>query len=63
MKKQKSLRIKCKEMLSQNTNKKYEGIIGGTELDEFPAPLKIAQQTIESMKEFRVCILVSNHLD
>lgn len=56
MKKQKSLRIKCKEMLSQNTNKQYEGLIGDTDMNNWPAPLKIVHQLIQSMKDFRVCM-------
>lgn len=57
MKKQKSLRIKCKDMLSQNSNKKYEGTIDDMDINNWPALLKIVYQTIQSMKEFRVCII------
>lgn len=53
---QKLLRVKCKEMLSQNYSKRYEGVIDDEDLNLWPAPLKIAHQTINSMKEFRVCI-------
>lgn len=52
---QKSLRVKCKEMLSQNSSKRYDGIIDTTDVNLWPAPLKIVYQTINSMKEFRVC--------
>lgn len=56
LKKQKLLRIKCKEMVSQNQSKRYEGIIDFADMNRWPAPLKIAHQTIDSMKDFRVCI-------
>lgn len=51
---QKSLTVKCKEMLSQNYSKRYEGVIDDIDMNLWPAPLKIAHQTINSMKEFRV---------
>lgn len=54
---QKLLRIKCKEMLSQGSNKRYDGIIDDPEMNLWPAPLKIVYQTLNSMKEFRVRIL------
>jgi hypothetical protein len=53
---QKLLRVKCKEMLSQNYSKRYEGIIDDIDMNLWPAPLKIAHQTINSMQEFRVSI-------
>lgn len=43
-------------MVSQNQSKRYEGIIDFVDMNRWPAPLKIAHQTIESMKDFRVCI-------
>jgi len=43
-------------MLSQNYSKRYEGIIDDPDMNLWPAPLKIADQTINSMAEFRVCI-------
>lgn len=54
---QKLLTVKCKEMLSQNYSKRYEGVIDDIDINLWPAPLKIAHQTINSMKEFRVCII------
>lgn len=54
---QELLRVKCKEMLSQNYSKRYEGIIDDADMNLWPAPLKIAEQTINSMVEFRVRIL------
>lgn len=54
---QELLRVKCKEMLSQNYSKRYEGIIDDADMNLWPAPLKIAEQTISSMVEFRVRIL------
>jgi len=53
---EKLLKVKCKEMLSQNYSKRYEGVIDDIDMNLWPAPLKIAHQTINSMKEFRVCI-------
>lgn len=53
---QELLRVKCKEMLSQNYSKRYEGIIDDPDINLWPAPLKIADQTINSMTEFRVRI-------
>jgi hypothetical protein len=44
-------------MLSQNYSKRYEGIIDDADMNLWPAPLKIAEQTINSMVEFRVRIL------
>lgn len=43
-------------MSSQNYSKRYEGVIDDDEMNIWPAPLKIAHQTIHSMEEFRVCI-------
>jgi len=43
-------------MLSQNYSKRYEGIIDDPDMNLWPAPLKIADQTINSMTEFRVRI-------
>jgi len=43
-------------MLSQNFSKRYEGVIDDADKNLWPAPLKIADQTINSMKEFRVSI-------
>lgn len=54
---QKVLGVKCKEMLSQNYSKRYEGIIDDPDMNLWPAPLKIAYQTLNSMKEFRVCAI------
>lgn len=51
---QKLLKVKCKEMSSQNYSKRYEGIIDDEDMNLWPAPLKIAHQTINSMDEFRV---------
>lgn len=62
---QKLLTVKCKEMLSQNYSKRYEGVIDDIDMNLWPAPLKIAHQTINSMKEFRVrmiCGVVINSL-
>lgn len=53
---QKALKNKCKELLSQNSTIRYDGIIDTADVNLWPAPLKIAHQTINSMKEFRVCI-------
>lgn len=53
---QELLRVKCKEMLSQNYSKRYEGIIDDPDMNLWPAPLKIADQTINSMMEFRVSL-------
>ncbi|VVC44482.1 Dynein heavy chain, domain-2,Dynein heavy chain domain,Dynein heavy chain, P-loop containing D4 domain,P- [Cinara cedri] len=50
---QSSLKFKCKEMLSQNYSKRYEGLIDDDDMNLWPAPLKIAHQTINSMDEFR----------
>ncbi|XP_025190774.1 dynein heavy chain 7, axonemal [Melanaphis sacchari] len=50
---QELLRVKCKEMLSQNYSKRYEGIIDDADINLWPAPLKISEQTINSMVEFR----------
>lgn len=58
---QELLRVKCKEMLSQNFSKRYEGIIDDADMNLWPAPLKIAEQTINSMQEFRVriqCVII-----
>lgn len=55
---QKHLRIKCKEMLAQTHGKRYEGTIDDPNVNLWPAPLKIIHQTINSMKEFRVCIFI-----
>lgn len=43
-------------MLSQNYSKRYEGIIDDPDMNLWPAPLKIADQTINSMTEFRVSV-------
>lgn len=52
---QKMLRTKCKEMVPQNTGKKiYEGVVDDPDMNFWPAPLKIAHQTVKSIKEFRV---------
>lgn len=58
LKMQKTLKAKCKEMLTKNHSRKYEGIIDFTDMNFWPAPLKIGHQTIESMNEFRVRIHV-----
>jgi len=49
-------------MLSQNYSKRYEGIIDDADMNLWPAPLKIAEQTINSMVEFRVRILCTVHI-
>lgn len=52
---QKILKIKCKETVPENSvKKKYEGEVDDIDMDLWPAPLKIAHQTIQSIKEFRV---------
>lgn len=43
-------------MASQNYSKRYEGIIDDDDINVWPAPLKIAHQTINSIEEFKVCI-------
>ncbi|XP_050526602.1 dynein axonemal heavy chain 12 isoform X2 [Daktulosphaira vitifoliae] len=53
VKTQKVFRVKCKEMLAQNFSKRYEGIIDDTDMNLWPAPLKIVFQTVNSMKEFK----------
>lgn len=58
---QKLLKFKCKEMLSQNYSKRYEGIIDDPNINLWPAPLKIAHQTLNSLEEFRVCINYTVH--
>lgn len=55
------LRVKCKEMSSQNYSKRYEGVIDDDDIHLWPAPLKIAHQTVNSMNEFRVSTQISNH--
>jgi len=56
---QKLLRVKCKEMLSQNDDGKiYKGIMDTLDMNLWPAPLKIIQQVVDSMKQFRVRINV-----
>jgi len=56
---QKILRSKCKEMLTQNDGKMYEGIMDTLDINLWPAPLKIIQQIIDSMKQFRVCTVLT----
>lgn len=56
LKMQNLLKVKCKEMSSQNYSKRYEGIIDDEDPNLWPAPLKISHQTINSMKDFKVCI-------
>lgn len=55
---QKLLRIKCKEMLTQSDGKIYEGIMDTLNMNLWPAPLKIIQQIVDSMKQFRVRIIL-----
>lgn len=44
-------------MLSQkDSNIIYEGLVDDFYIENWPAPLKIVHQTMQSMKEFRVCI-------
>lgn len=53
---QKILRSKCKETVPQNAGKKkYEGVVDDPDMNYWPAPLKIAHQTVQSIKKFRVC--------
>lgn len=63
LKMQKLLKIKCKELLSQNSSIRYDGIIDTNDVNLWPAPLKIVYQTINSMKEFRVCIKLIFKMD
>jgi len=51
---QKSLKTMCKEMSRKNHSRHYEGIIDFSDMNFWPAPLKIIHQTINSMNEFRV---------
>lgn len=41
-------------MLAQNFSKRYEGIIDDPDMNLWPAPLKIAFKTVNSMKDFKV---------
>ncbi|VVC38423.1 Dynein heavy chain, coiled coil stalk,P-loop containing nucleoside triphosphate hydrolase,Dynein heavy [Cinara cedri] len=50
---QKKLKVKCKDMLAGEDNLVYNGIVDDLNPDRWPAPLKIIQQTINSMNEFR----------
>jgi len=46
-------------MLTQNDGKIYEGIMETQNMNLWPAPLKIIQQTVDSMKQFRVRIVLT----
>jgi len=46
-------------MLTQNDNKVYDGIIDTLDMNFWPAPLKIIQQVVDSMKQFRVRIILT----
>lgn len=46
-------------MLTQNDGKMYEGIMDTLDINLWPAPLKIIQQIIDSMKQFRVCTVLT----
>lgn len=50
------LRVKCKEMITQNDGKMYEGRMDDIDMNFWPAPIKIIHQIVDSMKSFRVCI-------
>jgi hypothetical protein len=46
-------------MLTQNDSKVYEGIVDTLNMNLWPAPLKIIQQIVDSMKQFRVRIILT----
>lgn len=46
-------------MLTQNDGKMYEGIMDALDMNLWPAPLKIIHQIVDSMKQFRVRIVLT----
>jgi len=46
-------------MITQNEGKIYEGIMDTLNMNLWPAPLKIIQQIVDSMKLFRVRIILT----
>jgi len=46
-------------MITQNEGKIYEGIMDSLNMNLWPAPLKIIQQIVDSMKQFRVRIILT----
>lgn len=45
---------KCKQQSSEGYERRFTGIVDDPDSENWPAPLKICDQAIQSVKDFRV---------
>lgn len=47
-------KAKCKQQANDNNPKRFKGVVDDPDFSNWPAPLKIISQTIDSIKDFQV---------
>jgi dynein heavy chain len=59
VKTQKTYRSKLRQQVAENYPQKFKGNIDDPDFANLPAPMKLCLKTIESIKDFRVSIILT----
>lgn len=49
--------MKCKQHAVDNYPRRYRGVVDDPDFNNWPAPLKLCHETLQSIKNFRVCTI------